>query len=130
MLAVDTNVLVRMLVDDPDAQRQCEAARRAATEAGSVYVSQVVQVETVWVLERGYEVAKSALVDILERVVGNSAFTLQRPEVFRVALHAFRTGRADFADYIILAEAHAHGATLATFDRKLGKHPGAALLLT
>ncbi len=51
MIAVDTNVLVRILADDPGQPAQVQAARRLAGGAKQVFVPTVVQVETVWVLE-------------------------------------------------------------------------------
>ena len=62
MIAVDTNVLVRILVDDPGQPVQTSAARMLASEAGEVYVPLIVMVETVWVLESGYRLAKDAVV--------------------------------------------------------------------
>lgn len=128
MLAVDTNVLVRILVDDPGAPSQCAAARKLASEAGTIYVPQVVQIETVWVLESSYGVTKSALIDALAALAQNTAFVLQHGEVFRAALDEYRDGRADFSDYVVLAESHSCGAELATFDRKLGGHAGALIV--
>jgi predicted nucleic-acid-binding protein len=128
VLAVDTNVLVRVLVDDPGAPKQCEAARKIAGEAGAVYVPQVVQIETVWVLERTYNVPKRKIVDSLKQLADNAAFVLQRSEIFGTALQDYRAGRADFSDYIILAECRAEGVKLATFDRKLGKHQASMIV--
>lgn len=124
MLAVDTNVLVRLLVDDPAAPRQCDAAREAALAAGSVYVPQVAQVETVWVLERAYALSKAGIVDCLVRMVQNAAYVIQRPDVFQRALQDYRTGRADFSDYVLLAESRVQQVKLATFDRKLPGQDG------
>lgn len=58
MLALDTNVLVRILIDDTQFIDQCAAARALASAAGEVYVPQVVQIETVWVLESAYGFAR------------------------------------------------------------------------
>jgi predicted nucleic-acid-binding protein len=128
MLAVDTNVLVRCLVDDPSAPEQCAAARRLVGEAEAVYLPQVVQVETVWVLAQAYGLSKAALKQTLTAVAQHPAYTLQSPEVFTTALELFSNGKADFADCIILAESRSAGCELATFDRKLGKIEGAKLV--
>ena len=66
MIAVDTNVLVRIMVDDQGASEQMLAARQLAREAGTLFVSQIVQVETVWVLQSAYKFDKAALLNILE----------------------------------------------------------------
>lgn len=128
MLAVDTNVLVRILIDDPDAPAQCAAARRLAAEGGTIYVAQIVQVETVWVLEGPYRFSKSAIVGALNALANNAAFVLQQREAFAAALHEFNTAAADFADCLILAEARAGKVELATFDKKLGRLVGVRLV--
>jgi len=128
LLAVDTNVLVRVLVDDPTALDQCRAARHVVSEAGEVFVSQVVQVETVWVLVSAYGLNKTSLQHTLGAIARHPAFHLQRRDVFQAALQIYLTVHADFADCMILAESVGAGHQLATFDRKLGKLPGARLV--
>jgi len=128
MLAVDTNVLVRILVDDPAASEQCRAARGAVSEEGQIYISQVVQIETVWVLASAYGLSKAALRNALGTIAMHPAFHLQRPEVFQAAFQHYLAGHADFADCMILAESASAGHELAIFDRKLGKLPGTRLI--
>lgn len=128
MLALDTNVLVRILIDDPQSAGQCAAARALASAAGEVYVPQVVQIETVWVLESAYGFARAELAAVLETLLGNQSFVMQHADVLRAALGEFRSGSADFSDYVILIQARAENMVLATFDRKLGKLPGARLV--
>lgn len=128
MLALDTNVLVRILIDDPQAIDQCAVARALASAAGEVYVPQVVQIETVWVLESAYGFARPELAAALETLLGNQSFVLQHADVLRAALGEFRNGAADFSDYVILTQVRAENMALATFDRKLGKLPGAQLV--
>jgi predicted nucleic-acid-binding protein len=66
-IAIDTNVLVRILVQDPTAPNQCAAARRLvtdATEAGEpLLVSLCALLETEWVLRSRYRVSRKAMVD-------------------------------------------------------------------
>lgn len=128
MLAVDTNVLVRVLVDDPTAPEQCRAARQIVAAAGKVYVAQVVQIETVWVLASAYGLDKVSLQNTLGVIADHPAISVQRPEVFAAALGYFEAGHGDFADCVILAESALAGCELATFDRKLGKLAGTRLV--
>ena len=79
MIAIDTNVLVRILIDDPEEMAQTQAARKLARIAGTVYVPQIVQVECVWVLETAYHINKSDILRILEHVSENNAFILKHP---------------------------------------------------
>lgn len=124
MIAVDTNVLVRVLVDDPGEPRQVAAARAGVARAKEVYVSQVVQVETVWVLEAAHGLPKPDVLTVLEHLRGNAAFHLQQRSQFEAALQEFRDGNADFSDYLVLAESRAQKARLLTFDKRLLKAPG------
>ena len=128
MLALDTNVLVRVLVDDPGAPEQCRAARQAVSAAGEVFVSQVVQIETAWVLVSAYGLGKKRLQDIFGAIANHPAFHLQRRDVFVSALQTYLAASADFADCMILAESVGSGHELVTFDRRLGKLDGARLL--
>jgi predicted nucleic-acid-binding protein len=128
VLAVDTNVLVRLLIDDPDAPKQCAAARQLAADSGAIYIAQIVQVETIWVLESAYRFSRKAVTEALHALTKNEACVLQRPEVFIEALREFEASTADFPDCLILAEAREQKSELATFDKKLGKLAGAKLV--
>lgn len=128
MLSVDTNVLVRVLVDDPAAPEQCRSARQTLSAAGAVYVTQVVQIETVWVLASAYGLDKLVIQETLMKIAEHPAFSLQRPDAFNAALQYFQAGHGDFADCMILTESASSGHELATFDRKLGKLAGTRLV--
>jgi predicted nucleic-acid-binding protein len=127
VITVDTNVLVRVLVDDPGEGEQVSAARDLVRRAGRVYVPQVVQAETVWVLESAYELPKAETVRVLEHLLANQAYVVQEATAFRGALESYRAGSADFADYLILAAARAAGTELVTFDRRLARSSGVIL---
>lgn len=71
MIAIDTNVLVRILVDDPDAPEQCQQARDlVSSEKESVWIAQIVLVETVWVLESCYQFRKPTILGSSTQYVG------------------------------------------------------------
>lgn len=124
MISVDTNVLVRALVEDPGEPRQTAAARTSLKRAKQAHVSQIVQVETVWVLESAHKLAKEQILAVLEHLRDNAAFHLQARARFETALSEYRNGSADFADYLILAESRAQGTDLLTFDKRLLKTGG------
>jgi predicted nucleic-acid-binding protein len=54
MIAIDTNILVRLLINDETAQAQVDLAKGLLKLAKQVYLSQIVQIEMVWVLETAY----------------------------------------------------------------------------
>lgn len=125
MIAVDTNVLVRILVDDPEEIRQVQRARQLAAQAGELFVPQIVQAETVWVLTGAYGLDRSEITGVLEHLSTNQAFLLQSGNRFEEALALYREGAAGFADCLILAEARTESVELATFDRRLQRADGA-----
>jgi predicted nucleic-acid-binding protein len=121
VIAVDTNVLVRLLVNDSADQAQIEVAKNLLRAAGQVYVPQIVQVEMVWVLETAYYFDKKAILQVLQHLSEHPCFILQHLELFIIATNDYHHSHADFSDCLILAESCHQAYQLATFDRKLGK---------
>lgn len=120
MTTLDTNVLVRVLVDDPGSAAQCKAARAALLLADDCYIPSVVQAELVWVLTRAYGLAKNEVVAVLEHLAENLGFVLQEPAVFVRALELYRASTAGFSDCLIVAEARSsRRVPVLSFDRKL-----------
>ncbi len=128
MIAVDTNVLVRALVDDPGQAAQVRAARAVLQKAGEVFVSQVVLVETVWVLETAYGLKRDDIVMVLDTLALNSAYVIEHEHRFLEARALFRRDKADFADFIILAAAQNENSPLFTFDKRLAGSSGVKLI--
>ncbi len=126
MRAVDTNILVRLLVRDDAAQ----VGKAMAFIATGGWVSSVALVETVWVLESVYSKSKGEIADSLDLLLGDSRLAFQDADAASAALDQYRIHRAlDFADCLILelARKAAH-LPLGTFDRALAKLPGAERL--
>jgi predicted nucleic-acid-binding protein len=126
VIAADTNVLVRILADDPGQPGQVDAARGLASQAKQVFIPLVVQVETVWVLESGYGLAKEAVVQTLEHLEVNQAFVLEDADLCQRALALFRSSNADYSDCLILCACRARDLKLYTFDKRLGRLAGSA----
>jgi predicted nucleic-acid-binding protein len=119
MIAVDTNVLVRFLVRDDEAQfaRASALFGRAQRADEAVFVPTIVLCEVAWVLQRAYRVPKPELVDVLVELVRARHIELESPTEVNRAIAAFEAGRGDFADYLIREQALAAGCdSLATFD--------------
>ena len=122
MLAVDTNVLVRLLARD-DAK---QAAAADAAVAKGAWVSQLVLAEAVRVLDAVYERTPKQLSAALELLLAHESLVLQDVDVVAAALAQFRAKPAlGFSDCLVLEIARKAGhAPLATFDKALGKLPG------
>lgn len=129
MIALDTNVLVRYLVEDDDAQTERSAALiRSADRGGTpLFVSQVVLCEVVWVLTSVYGQSRAEVRAVLEGLVGARHLVVEDAAGARRALAAYTHGRGDFADYIIRERARSAGCEhVATFDKKILKEDGFA----
>lgn len=116
MIALDTNVLVRVLTDDDESPLQTQLARQLVKRAGRVYISQIVQVELVWVLERAYELDKNQIILALTLLKDSPIYELQHPTHFELALARFINHNAGFADALIVVESEQNQYTLWTFD--------------
>lgn len=125
-IVVDTNVLLRILLEDQQQPQQVQAARQLAKNAEKLYVPPVVQVESAWMMERGYQLDKSVILKPLTHLQSNPHFVLQEAETFRQALQQYSLSNVGFADCIILAQAQQLGFALYTFDKRLAKLEGAS----
>ena len=126
MHAIDTNVLVRLLVRD-DVQQVGAAEKFVAKGA---WVSQLVLVETLWVLDAVYGRTAAQIAAAVDRLLAHADLSLQDAEVVAAALGQFRAKPAlGFSDCLVLEVARKAGhLPLGTFDRQLGKLAGARRL--
>jgi predicted nucleic-acid-binding protein len=114
VVAVDTNVVVRLVTKDHPAQ----AARAAAIfRSGPVHIAKTVLLETAWVLGYAYDLDDGAIANVLRGVAGLPNVELEDAGAVVDALAALERG-LDFADALHLASSG--GATrFVTFDRRL-----------
>lgn len=122
MIALDTNVLVRYLVEDDAAQtaKAVAAIDRAAAAGDALFVSDIVLCEIVWVLRGAYKVARATIVTTLRDLLRARHLAFAAPDELARALDAFAHGKGDFSDYLL--REHARGAgceRVLTFDRTL-----------
>ena len=126
MLAVDTNVLVRLAVLDD--QKQLAVAKRFIEP--SAWVSHLVLIESVWVLDSYYSFTREQLSRFVETTTLHPKLRIQDVDVVEAALVHFNAQKKlGFTDCLILEIARKAGHTpLGTFDKALGKLPGAKTL--
>ena len=101
-IAVDTNVLVRYLTWDDEAQA-IEAAN-AIEGADAMVVPTIVLCELVWVLKRAYRYACPEIIHILRRLVAIRAVDIERPAAEAGIAMLARGG--DFADGVVWHDAN------------------------
>ncbi len=124
MRAVDTKVLVRLLVADDPAQTAAAEAFAARCENHAP----LVLVEATWVPRSVYEVEPRRIADAIAMLLDSTAFAVQDADVVAAALEGFRKRpRVGFSDHLTLQVARNAGhVPLGTFDRDLAKTEGAA----
>ena len=122
MRAVDTNVLVRLLARDES--RQTSIAESFV--AKGAWVSHLVLMEAVWVLDSVYEIAREDIGTAIEMLLKHQHLILQDAQVVGAALASYRSrAKVAFSDCLILEVARKAGHTpLGTFDRDLAKLGG------
>ena len=103
MKGLDTNVLIRHLVQDEAAQARL-AGRFIASECTREepgFINRIVLCETVWVLESAYGSSREDIAGVLERVIRTQQFQIENVQSAWTALRMYRSGGADFADCLL-----------------------------
>ena len=129
MIALDTNVLVRFLVEDDEAQTRAATSliARAARAGEQLFVSDIVLCEVVWVLSANYDTSKPEIIALIRKLLHARQLTFRVSDLLARALEAYAAGKGDFADYVIREDAAAAGCgSVATFDKALLKEAGFA----
>ena len=122
MRAIDTNVLVRLIVrDDPGQVEKAEAY-----VAQGAWVSQIVLAETVWVLESVYGLDRAQVATVVAMLVEHDRLTLQDEDVIRGAHSTFERDRSvGFTDCLVVEAARKAGhLPVGTFDKAMSRIEG------
>ncbi len=120
MIGLDTNILVRYLIqDDP---RQSHAATRIIeelTEDNPGFISIAALVETAWVLDRAYGVSAPEVAAVIERLLQTDILVVENEQEVFTAMIALKEGRGSFADALIATLGSKAGCSRTlTFDQK------------
>jgi predicted nucleic-acid-binding protein len=131
MPALDTNVLVRYIVQD-DSGQLAVAKRlidRCIAEGQSLYVPVTVSLELEWVLRASFGYVKDDVLLVLSNLFSASELSFESERALEVALQLYREGSADFADCLHIALATQAGEQpLWTFDKGAARVAGAQLI--
>lgn len=127
MIGIDTNVLVRFLVRDDEAQfdRARKLIRREASAGEPVMVSQLVLLEAEWVLRSRYSLKKGAIVAALSGLLESADLRIEEEASVERALYMWKDSSAEFADCLIGARHRTLGCrATASFDARALRLPG------
>ena len=128
MMGLDTNVLVRYIMQD-DARQSMLASRliESLTVDEPGFFPLVAVIELVWVLSSSFELARAQVVSALEVLLQTKEIQVERAEVVWRALRIYRDSSADFADCLVERSAAAAGcARTMTLDRGAAKNSSMA----
>ena len=127
MIGLDSNVLVRYLMQDDPAQatRASDLIERHLTDAQPGFVNVVVLAEVVWVLDRAYGLRPNEIAKAVERLLQAKTLLLEHEQQVFVAMAVLKKGLGSFGDALIGALGTKAGCIYTlTFDRKALRLPG------
>ena len=125
MIGIDTNVLVRYLVqDDPEQSAQSTLLIEQECNLSSPgYLSNIVLCELVWVLTGAYKYDKNLVIEVMEQILVTAELLVENENVVRKAINDYKIGSADFSDYLIVNNNQQSGCTKTyTLNKKLLQH--------
>lgn len=131
MIGIDTNVLVRYIVQDDEGQAVLaqELIEKRCSPQDPASILLVVLCETVWVLSFTYGYTREQVAGVLRQIMLTDCFDVEEHAVAWNSLYDYQTNSVDYADCLIarLNQARA-GRTTFTLDRKAARLPGFTLL--
>ena len=126
MLGIDTNVLVRFLVQDDEAQfeKARKLIKREVSAGRRVFVNQLVLMETEWVLRSRYSVSKNQIIEAISGLLDATDVQFEDEPAIEEAIFIWKEFTANVADCLIGAKNRRLGCrATATFDLKASKLP-------
>ncbi|MGK6316516.1 PIN domain-containing protein [Neorhizobium sp. DT-125] len=125
MIGIDTNVLVRFILDDDPVWSPAAAKfmAEALTPQNAGYINLLTLAEVVWALKKEARFDRAKLVGVIEALLESENLVLGEAGVVERALGRFRKGNADFADYLIAELNSANGAEpTVTIDKRAARN--------
>ena len=120
---IDTNLIVRYLVQDHDKHAKAAGRLFDACDRGDlvIVVLPVVLAECVFVLESFYRHPRSDIASALERLISSPGVEVSELAVHLDALNRYKRTKAHFVDCLIAATAVAKNVPVSTFDQDFRK---------
>ena len=128
MIGIDTNILLRLWLNDDPAQNKRIDSLLAehGSKPGSLLVTDVVLAEAVWTLRAAFDQDKAGQLIAVRSLLQETAFAFDDREAVMQAVEMFEGSTCGFSDCLIVAKHARQGCDFtATFDRGMRKLPGA-----
>lgn len=129
MKAVDTNIVIRLLVEDDEQQGAVAAAAwRTQLASGGVFLTKVVIAEIAWVLRVSYRFDRETIFAALQDLIDVEGVVVEDDAAVRRALTDFNASAADLSDHLILETARdASALPVLTFDQHFAREADVTL---
>ncbi len=124
MKALDTNVLVRFLVKDDERQSKIvyRAFKQAETDKNTFFVPLLVVLETLWVLDSVYNIARSDIIDSINEILLMPILKFEAQVTIQRFIFLARENKIDLSDVLIACSAKLSGCkSVLTFDKKASR---------
>lgn len=132
MIGLDTNVLIRYLVQDhpEQAKRANYCIEKWIQEGETLWICQVTLCEIYWVLEGCYKLSKTELVEVLSKLLQTRQIQIEHEDVAWQALRDYQQSKAGFSDCVIGRQnAYHECSSTYTFDKDVANHLKATFML-
>jgi predicted nucleic-acid-binding protein len=105
MIGLDSNVLIRYIVQDDPGQSEMvnDYIDKNISVIKSAYINQIILCEIVWVLKRAYGYNKDIIITVISKILQTKEFVVENSELVLQAVKEYQKGPADFSDYLIAA---------------------------
>jgi len=131
LIGLDTNVLVRYIVQDDKQQAQLatDLIEKQCSLENQAFINEITLCEFVWVLKRAYRYDKTVILSILKQLLNSDdVYISSHPQAWE-AYYDYEIGSADFSDYFIAQINKKFGCLFTySFDKKACKNENFKLL--
>jgi predicted nucleic-acid-binding protein len=131
MQGIDTNVLVRFVVQDDKRQAALasELIENHCSAENPAVISLIVLCEFVWVLSFAYNYSREQISSVLKQILVTECFDVAKHDLAWSSMLDYSLGVGDYADCLIARLNELNGAvTTFTFDKKAGRNSRFTLL--
>ena len=131
MIGLDTNVLIRYIVQDDEYQARIatDFIENECSKENPAFINEVTMCEIVWVLKRAYRYDKSIILNIIQQILSNDEIQIASHRQAKAAFDDYEIGNADFSDYFIAQLNKESGCEVTvSFDKKACNHQNFKIL--
>ncbi len=125
MIALDTNILVRLLVKDDEDQSKIVFKRfkKAEKENETLFIPLLVTLELIWVLDSVYDCSRKEVINAIEKLTMMPIIRFEKLEVIHELIKCGKNTTMDLSDLLISNSSIASGCRKTiTFDKDASKY--------